>query len=211
MAAVERYKCPDCSKFVSRTQFRDHPAECPETVSFNVSHFVGPVHGEQIDSNEQQNTTEYKNLGNFEGERKQNFLSSESQDMNDCFKVKPKEKHLKQHLKIHNNAGETELTATNINSIVDLTNKTIKKNSSEKVKQKRGRHCKYPLKKEGNLFICTTCNSTFETVRKFQKHVNEYHRDIPCTECGQKFPWECFNCSQHVKRACYICMEIFID
>ena len=292
----ERYSCPDCNRSFPRNQFRDHPAECPETVTFKISHFIEPVHSEQVEQEVIQG-----NLETFEGENVHSFQLFPPEEKNDYIKSERKSKQsdtgnryhtirkdgneftcticdtkkatrnhakrhtdsyhiifpcnecgtklpwkcencsnhpnrvchiclkffrdsydLKSHLKIHNDGKELELISTSkeiIPSVVSKPKVKIKTkkvasettNLSRKDKKKRERPYRHTLKRKGNLFLCTVCDSTHETRKMGQKHVNNNHRDFSCSKCGQLFPWKCENCSQHAKRACYICPKMFID
>ena len=310
MAAEERYKCPDCRKFLPRTQFRDHPAECSETVNFNISYFVESVHGEQsecretqLDEQQSSKTADSLHSSNAEQEEIHFFLSKQTEDtkeyLNSYSLMKPASKssklvvgikyqsirregneficiicgtrhetriqaklhteskhrifpckecgqnmpwncencskhlnrvcyicsrifkdssHLQPHLKTHNIAYKSEIKISsteetpptkNVRKTKIVTMKPMKTQPFGKVKKKKENLYRDTLKVQGQFFECTKCESTHETRNQFQSHVNENHRDSPCTECGQKFPWKCENCVQHTKRACNICSKIF--
>ena len=87
--------------------------------------------------------------------------------------------------------------------------KVHSKSHDKSLRVKRRTQRYHNFKREGESFTCTLCNLKFETRGKYMRHTDQNHRDIPCDECGIKFPWKCDSCSKHNKKACHVCFKIF--
>ena len=68
----------------------------------------------------------------------------------------------------------------------------------------------YPtFRKCSNDIVCTICENKFNSKKRFRRHVDINHRDFPCDECRQYFPWKCEQCLKHTDRFCDICSKVF--
>ena len=201
----ERFRCPECSIVIPRSNFSSHPQVCPDTeIQLSIKNTVMV----QRDTMIEQQDGEIKHLKIAPKYLVTSVKSTDTFNHND---------QLNEQIgnDIYMDQNDTESVLDNFEKIYESSELLehnvdyFKQNELNKCKQWRDIY--ETIKVHGKEFICTTCDAKSTSSKKIRRHTDRNHKDLPCGECGQKLPWKSITCCEHKYRVCHFCFKIFED